>query len=521
VRGCAIDDVVAAAPAWVEGNRWDRLPTPTLGSWTPHLSIAVVVPAKDQPLLVDVVEAIADQSYPDDLVEILVVDDGSERPLEVAELSDRARLRTRVLRHRFEGFGAGAARRAGAAAATNDVLAFLDSDVRVPHHYLEAHARWHHVAGNAVVVGQMRMLREEVDGTALRIEPGPEWDPVAWVAAYLERTDDLREDHRDVWSVTTGASVSVRRDFHARFGGFAGFGIRGIEDIEFGYRSYVHGAVVVPERDGYGWHPPERYFSDPERGRAAKQRRSELLADRVPTAKTRSDAGRRIRSVPDTVVHLAVPDAEVLPTDRLVDGVDRALVLARPTTEFVLHGVTARPDAAVVEDAIRADPRVRLAEQHRDESLLAGSVAYARLEDLSLVRRLLDELDHPLGLVGVSHADREPTVAVAGRALNRARFATGAPTDGWVAPATLRVVQQLFGASWSDDTAPTEGLRRRTVVRTAGGPGSTDPELLAHLASVEAELQRVRAEHRRLRSRRAVRLANRVARLRLRLSGRR
>jgi glycosyltransferase involved in cell wall biosynthesis len=511
--------VVTAAPVWVEGNRWDQLPTLPLGAWTPHLSVAVVVPAKDQPLLVDVVEAIADQSYPDDLVEILVVDDGSRQPLEVADLSERARHRTRVLRHRFEGFGAGAARRAGAAAATSDILAFLDSDVRVPHHYLEAHARWHHVANNAVVVGQMRMLHEEVATAALRLEPGPGWDAVAWVAAYLERTDDLRDDHRDVWSVTTGASVSLRRDFHDRFGGFAGLGIRGIEDIEFGYRSYIHGAVVVPERDGYGWHPPERYFSDPERGRAAKQRRSELLADRVPTAKTRSSSGHRIRTVPDTVVHLAVPGADALPVEQLVDGIDRALVLARPTTEFVLHGVAARPDAAIVQDAIAADPRVRLTEQHRDESRLASTVGFARLDDLPLVRRLLADLRHPLGLLAVAHADREPTVAVAGRALNRALLATDEPADGWISSDTLRMVQQLFRASWSDDTAPTEGLRPRPVAAAASGPGSADPELLGHLATLEAELQRVRAEHRRLQGRRVVRVANRVGRLRGRLLG--
>jgi glycosyltransferase involved in cell wall biosynthesis len=465
----------------------------------------VIIPTRDQPLLKDVVDLVAEQSYPDELVEILVVDDGSERPLDVADLGARARKRTRVVHHESPGFGAGAARSHGAALARNDVLAFLDSDVRVPHHYLESHARWHHVAENALVVGQMRMLdRLDVSPKQLRRDSSIGWERVQWVANYLDRTDGLLIDHPDVWSVATGASVSVRRTFHDRFGGFAGFGIRGIEDIEFGYRAYAYGGLVVPEHQGYGWHPPERFFSDPARAKAAKLRRSELLADRVPTPKTRVEGSQRIRSVPSVVVNVRIPPLEEMNTTLLLAALDRWLVTTHPTMELILHGVARRSDRDVVADAVCADPRIRSVEQRREESSLAARVAFCELHNLRLAQSLVRRLDETQGLVGVRHSDRAPTVAIQGRALNRALLATGHSGDAWPEAAALRFVHDFFGSIWEDDTPPPDASVGGRSASEMGSPEEgvgSDADLLEQMAHLRAELHRVEAQNRRLRSR--------------------
>lgn len=465
----------------------------------------MIIPARDQPLLEDVVGLVAEQSYPDELVEILVVDDGSERPLDVADLGVRARERTRVVHHESAGFGAGAARSRGAAVARNEVFAFLDSDVRVPHHYLESHARWHHVTANALVVGQMRMLdRPDASSEQLRRDSSVGWTRVQWVADYLERTDGLLIDHPDVWSVVTGASVSVRRTFHDRFGGFAGFGIRGIEDVEFGYRAYACGGLVVPEHQGYGWHPPERFFSAPARAKAAKRRRSELLADRVPTPMTRVEESQRIRSVPSVVINVRMPPLEEVGTTLLIAALDRWLVTTRPTTELILHGAATRPDRDVVADAVCADPRIRLAEQPREESSFAARVAFCELQNLRLAQNLVRRLDETQGLVGVRHSDRAPTVAVRGRALNRALLATGHRGDVWPEGAAFGCIDDFFGSIWEDDPAPPDapvGGRDVSEMGSRGEDVGSDADLLAQTAHLRAELHRVRADNRRLRSR--------------------
>ena len=500
------------------GNRWDLLPVPAVGELVPDLSMSVIIPAKDQPLLTDVVELLADQSYPDELVEIIVVDDGSEHPLDPSTLSDRIARRVQVIHHESAGFGAGAARRAGAAAARNEILAFVDSDLRVPFDYLEAHARWHHVAPNAVVVGEVRMLAKEgVASEQLRSRSQAEWRPVEWVTRYLDRTDLLRDDHQDIWSVTTGASVSVRRPFYQRFGGFAGLGIRGVEDIEFGYRAYAHGGMIIPEKQGFGWHPPERFFDDPARGAAAKQRRTEILADRVPTSKTRPSSSRRIRSVPDVVVNAHVPSDGSKPADALLEVVDRFLVMSAPTTELVLHGLQGRPDLPVLLDGIVADPRVRAAEPGRKESELAPRVAFCDLEDLPLVRRLLSQQMQAGGLVGATHADRRPTVVVPGRALHRATMASGGGRISWPAEEVFRLIDRLFGGDWSDASIPSDTLPKAPPTSEMSASSTTgDPSYLERIAELEADLQRVRAEHQRLRSRRIVRLTNKLGSLRRR-----
>lgn len=504
-EGTSINRSSDVPSQWVEGNRWDLLRVPDVGQLEPRLSISVIIPTRDQPLLKDVVDLVAEQSYPDEFVEILVVDDGSQRPLDVAELGVRARGRTRVVHHETSGFGAGAARSYGAALAHNDVLAFLDSDVRVPYHYLESHARWHHVAENALVVGQMRMLnRRDVLSNQLRQDPSVGWERVSWVADHLDRTDGLLVDHPDVWSVATGASLSVCRAFHDRLGGFAALGIRGIEDIEFGYRAYAHGALVVPEHQGYGWHPPERFFSDPARAKAAKSRRRELLADRVPTPSTRIEGAQRIRSVPSLVVNVRIPPLEEVATTLLIAVLDRWLVTTSPTTELILHGIAMRSDREVLVDAVCADPRIRFVEQPREESSLAARVAFCELQNLRLAQNLARRLDETKGLVGVSHSDRAPTVAVRGRALNRALLATDHRGDAWPGAATFRSVDELFGSIWEDDpSAPAGSVVGRYASEMAEGGESvgSDADVLEQMAHLGAELHRVQAENRRLRSR--------------------
>jgi|GEM_PF-4640849 len=87
--------------------------------------ISVVIPVHDRPIQIwKAVSSVLRQSMP--VTEIIIVDDGSTRPVENAELQGQS-VELRILRH-AENAGAPAARNTGIEAASGDWVAFLDSD---------------------------------------------------------------------------------------------------------------------------------------------------------------------------------------------------------------------------------------------------------------------------------------------------------------------------------------------------------------------------------------------------------
>lgn len=85
------------------------------------MSLSIVIPARNEAAAIGKVVALARERYPD--AQIIVVDDGSTD--ETAELARNAGAQ--VVRHP-ESLGNGAAVKAGARAATGEIIAFMDGD---------------------------------------------------------------------------------------------------------------------------------------------------------------------------------------------------------------------------------------------------------------------------------------------------------------------------------------------------------------------------------------------------------
>lgn len=244
-------------------NAWWELHPPAVGSpWEPRLRADVVVPAYGaQPRVEAVLAALAKQTYPAGLTSVLVVDDGSEPPLDPAV---PAELDVTVLRQARDGFGAGRARAAGAAAGGGDVVAFIDSDMLPDATWLEAHMRWHHAAPNAVVIGFRRhVARTDVTGVDVRAAPsvaelfaGLEYEEPEWIERFWRDTQGARVQADGVWSVASSGNISFGRRVYERSGGFDVdyWHAWGGEDNDLGYRAWVHGGLFVPERVALAWH---------------------------------------------------------------------------------------------------------------------------------------------------------------------------------------------------------------------------------------------------------------------------
>ncbi|WP_156252166.1 glycosyltransferase [Pseudactinotalea terrae] len=103
-----------------------------IGSAGARPRVSVIIPVRDDPRLTACLEALSHQSYPAELVEIIVADNGSTSP--VAELLDSF-----PMVHLVEepAGGSYAARNAAVAQSTGEVLAFTDSDCLPDESWLE------------------------------------------------------------------------------------------------------------------------------------------------------------------------------------------------------------------------------------------------------------------------------------------------------------------------------------------------------------------------------------------------
>lgn len=498
----------------VRRNEWHHLTVPPLGSGEPTLSVSVVIPAWNaRRLLPTVLAALAAQSYPPHLLEVVVADDGPE-PLQLPEVRPE---RTRIVPVR-DGWGRANACSAGAAAADGEILHWLDADMLVEAEHVEAQLRWHHLSDHAVVLGHKWFVdpgpvlglspAEIRDGVAAgRVErwfEGREREGHDWVEAAYQRTDDLRYAGWRALRTHVGATASVARGLYDDAGGMD-TSLRLGEDISLGYRLAEAGAFFVPDREARSWHLGRSTVMS--RQQEVNGYNDPFHADTVPDLRPKRHPGR----------HYAVPYLEVVldvrePRRHGPHGHDRVTrvvdaVLASTLSDLVvtlLDNWSAldedrRPplddpmlSSRLLRAGYRSDQRVRLVESlpaGRSDAMLRLVLPSADWAPRS--RTLLDLTQHLErthdGLRSVllpdgSVARLERTAAFA-RARRVAR--PGEDIDD--------VVEEVAGTAWLDagDLGFADSLKlwRPELPGTAGPPMTSD-EAWAHIEELHARRSR-------------------------------
>lgn len=310
----------------IRHNDYSPLDPPKLGEWQPTLPVSVIIPAHGGQEKLDLtLAALAAQTYPVHLLEVIVVDDGSEPPLRLPEIMP---IDTRIVTADPGGWGIGHALNTGAAVADGVLIQRLDADMVVSREHIKAMARWHHVTDYLVTIGSKRFV-ESTDLTAEQVYEGVrdgdletlfDWEAAlpSSTEATIAKLDGLRTS-RNPYHVCTGPTICLHRKLFHKAGGIDPAIPRG-EDTEFAYRLAAHGSVFVPEPEARAIHlglPGQRV----DRERTLRVT-APYLAHRIPLRRDlRKDRGR----------HWLVPYVEVVFD---VTGADEETVRRAVTAAF-------------------------------------------------------------------------------------------------------------------------------------------------------------------------------------------
>ena len=351
-------------PNVVHGNDWRSLTPGDIGHWEPTQQVTVVVPCYNgQEPLALTFAALANQTYPMDLLEVVIADDGSDPPITVPT---GAPFAARVVAQERAGFGLARARNTGAAAATGSILVFLDCDMVPESTQVEAHARWHHLDDRILTLGfrhhadfdgvtaddirQASGIGDVVDGRSVS---APQW-----IEFHMARTKDLTSTDTDLFRIVTGGNLGISKAFYSHLGGSdESFTQWGAEDTELGYRAFNAGGVLVPERRALAWHQGEGAAGpDPDEQRSQVEQRHKLSHLIAEKGFRRSVAGRTF-TVP--LVTIAV-DTAGCTYDDVLERVENLLASGYHDLVVGISVPDDHPEAVRIRREFGSDPRVVL-----------------------------------------------------------------------------------------------------------------------------------------------------------------
>ena len=367
----------AAEPVRIFRNDWSVLQPPEIGRWTPTRTVSVVIPAYNcQESLNLTLAALAHQTYPAELLEVVVADDTSDPPLELPKIRPGNCRIVRVGDH-SSGWGRSNALHVGATNSTGEIIHWLDADMVVYPEHVEAQARWHHVSDEVVTLGHKRFVGtgwstpEEIAercaaGTINTLFAWDETDPHDYVEKIIDDTDQLRAGDHLNFRAHVGATAALTRRLYEETGGLD-TSLRLGEDTEFGFRLTQAGAAYVPEPKAGSWHMGPTNMM--QRGEQLRRYNHPFLADLMPHPRWLRPAGHRAWKVPlVTAVVPAEGSFELVRTcvDRLLasDLTDLRVLLVTDWSAVTQERMSVLNDPLLdrrlIEATYRSDPRVAL-----------------------------------------------------------------------------------------------------------------------------------------------------------------
>ena len=183
-----------------------------------------------------------------------------------------------------------------------------------------------------------------------------------WIESHMARTAELTSGDDDLFRVASGGNLGMSRHFYWEVGGNdESFTQWGAEDVEFGYRAFTLGALLVPERRALCWHQGEGATPSSAEARSLEQQRAKLSQLIAHHGFRKAKPGRSF-TVPQYVVSVATDGADI---DALLDTVESLLECdVHDLVVWIEQRQPADDDeeahaAEIVRRLLGGDPRVR------------------------------------------------------------------------------------------------------------------------------------------------------------------
>ena len=236
------------------------------------LTISVVIPTYNRKnLLSDALKSLAQQTYPSDFLEVIVVDDGSSDG--TREIETEAFPFT--LRYFWQSNqGDAAARNFGALQSKADILVFLDDDIVVEPNYLTYLVHANDTRQNKIVVGTWNFWPDEATPLSRAIHPSLALDPAHLIT---------KLPFRDVYC----NNMSIWREAYFKIGMMKGLNFPGSSmwcDLDFSYRAYRKGFEFLRSNKAICWHRDHfiRNLSDYKKRMRTASYRAVVLFKKYP-----------------------------------------------------------------------------------------------------------------------------------------------------------------------------------------------------------------------------------------------
>jgi glycosyltransferase involved in cell wall biosynthesis len=205
-------------------------------------TLSVIIPTYNRKdLLRETLDSLAEQTYPSDHFEVIVVDDGStDGTAAIAAVAFPFILRYFWQRNQ----GDAAARNLGARQSQADILVFLDDDILVEAGYLTHLIQAYDMGQNNIVIGTCNLWLAETTPFSKSL----------YVSPALDHVQPITEvSFRDVYS----NNMSLRREAYFKIGMMQGLDFPGSSmwcDLDFDYRAYQQGYKFWRSSKAICWH---------------------------------------------------------------------------------------------------------------------------------------------------------------------------------------------------------------------------------------------------------------------------
>lgn len=366
-------------------NQWrDVFDGDVPDGWEPTMKVSVVTAAFNSKTLDLTLASLAAQDYPEDLLEVIVIDDGSEPAVEIGPYAPENTRVIRVHEELGEGWGRSNALRIGIEASDGEIIYWVDSDMILFSDNVREHAKWAHFIPEAATIGHKGFV-EEWDFTAEQVFNEVRSDEIRkhhdlaalhrhWSLDIFEETDDLNSSGGRNYSTHMGACATVTRAVYERTLGQRPELKLG-DDTEIAYQIWQRGAVFIPVMSAETYHLGRATVQD--KGREVAHFNNVHFAQRMPIPRYRRAATNRQWEVPfiTAVVKVDVETAEL--ARRCVDMLlnqtesDLQVVLVGPWSSLETGRRRVLADAGLelqlLHEWYRCEGRVTMVDDDRDD----------------------------------------------------------------------------------------------------------------------------------------------------------